>query len=611
MIAAIDIETYDPNLQDLGPGSIRRDGHVIGIGIYSPALGIEGFFRPDDGLVVDVLRRNDVTKVFHNGIYDCDWIMNYLNYPIYGRIEDTMTREALLDAYADSYSLDNCCKRHGIVGKNKGETIEEWWKNHGGKGKAIKNLDKIPFNVVGEYCKQDCKATYDLYKWQEPYLKVQNLTFANDIECRLIPILMMLRKNGIKINEEGRDELSLKLNSYYKEEIARMAMTYGLPSFSVNRTKDLEAVWALENIPLVYTEKGSPSFTSEVLSTITNPIAEKVLELKGLQKLLSTYLDGGLRQTVDGYLHSVFHPIKGVDGGALTGRFASSNINLQQIPSREDKFGPQVRSLFIPDEGCLLGAFDYKQIEYRVFTHYASGISGIEAQQKFNDNPLLDYHQMTIDLMGWGYLGHDGRKLAKNFNFGSIYGMGYRSFAKKYKKILMKVHPDVSESDIENLAQSLMNEYYAKVPFVKPTCDDIMRAASRKGYVKTLAGRRQRMPYVKDKNTGQMKPAPYKEINYLVQGSATGDIPKKAVIDAYDAGIWDELRLHILVHDEFVFSIPQTKAAYEACRELDHIMCTPYKLKVPLLIDTEIGPDWGHCDMDTWKEFEGRFRCLA
>ena len=607
MIAAIDIETYDPNLHDLGPGAIRRDGHVIGIGVYCPEIGVHEFYRPDSPAIVFILMNPDIIKVFHNAIYDCDWIINYLNYPIYGRIEDTMTREALLDSYADSYSLDNCCKRHGLTGKNKGETIEEWWKNHGGKGKAIKNLDKIPFDVVGEYCKQDCKATYDLYKWQEPYLKVQNLTFANDIECRLIPILMMLRKNGIRINEPERDALATKLSAYYKEEIARIAMTYGMPSLSVNRAKDLETIWHLENIPVQYTDKGAPSFTSDILQATVNPIAEKILELKGLQKLLSTYLEGGLRQTVNGYLHSVFHPMKGVDGGALTGRFASSNINLQQIPSREDKFGPQVRSLFIPEENCILGAFDYKQIEYRVFTHYAEGLAGMEAQQKYLDNPNTDYHQMTIDLMGWGYLGHDGRKLAKNFNFGSIYGMGYRSFAQKYKKQLLKVHPDVSEGDVEELAKSLMNEYYAKVPFVKPTCDAIMRKASTRGYVRTLAGRRQRMPYVKDMVTGQMKPAPYKEINYLVQGSATGDIPKKALVDSFDAGIWDELKLHILVHDEFVFSIPQTKSAYEACRELDRIMCNPYKLNIPLMIDTEVGPDWGHCNMDNWNDFERRF----
>lgn len=606
IIAAVDIETVDPNLKDLGPGAIRRDGYVIGVGIYCPDKGINGFFSALDDVVRDILADPHIIKVFHNGIYDCDWLINYCGLTINGRIDDTMTREALLDAYADSYSLDNCCKRHGITGKNKGETIDEWWKNHGGKGKAIKNLDKIPVSVVGEYCKQDCKATYDLYKWQQGYIDAQNLGYANDIECRLMPVLMMLRRNGIKINEPERDLLSIKLNNYYHEEMAAMCRAYGMQSLSVNRAKDLEYIWSCENIPIVYTDKGFPSFKSEILQSVTNPVAEKILELKGLQKLLSTYLDGGLRQTVNGYLHSVFHPMKGVDGGALTGRFASSNINLQQIPSREDKFGPQVRSLFIPDDGCILGAFDYKQIEYRVFTHYASGEAGREAQQKFIDNPLLDYHQMTIDLMGWGYLGHDGRKLAKNFNFGSIYGMGYRSFAHKYKKILMKVHPDVPESDIEYLAQSLMNEYYAKVPFVKPTCDDIMRKASSRGYVRTLAGRRQRMPYYIDKK-GRRKPATYKEINYLVQGSATGDIPKKAVVDAYDAGIWDVLKLHILVHDEFVFSIPQNKEAYEACRELDHIMCTPYKLKVPLLIDTEIGPDWGHCDLDNWKEFERRF----
>lgn len=604
MLASVDIETVDPNLKDEGSGSIRKDGRIIGVGVYLPEKDIETFFRPDDPLLADILSDTSITKIFHNGVYDIDWLVNGAGLVVSGRCEDTMTREALLDAYAVSYSLDQCCVRRQIKGKNAGDTIDQWWLSHGGKGKAIKNLDRIPFNVVGAYCLQDCRATYTLFKVQEKEIIKQNLQEANDIECDLLPVLMLLRKNGIRIHEEERDKLAERMRDHYETELDKLRRKYGMSELSINRAADLLYIWRREGIPIVYTEKGNPSFTSEVLATVSHPVAEKIAELKKLQKLLSTYLYGGLRQTVDGVLHSTFHPMKGEFGGALTGRFASSHINLQQIPSKEENFGPEVRSLFIPDEGNWLGAFDYKQIEYRVFTHYASGEAGLEAQATYIANPDTDYHQMTIDMMGWGYLGHDGRKLAKTFNFGSLYGMGYRSVARKYKKQLLKVHPDVSEDDVEELAKSLMNEYYAKVPFVKPTCDDIMRIGSERGYVRTLAGRRQRMPYVID-DTGRRKPAAYKLINYLVQGSATGDIPKKALIDAYKAGIWDELKLNIIVHDEFVFNIPKNKIGYEACLELEKIMCTPYNLSVPLLVDTEIGPDWGHCTEENWLLFKG------
>ena len=200
MIAAIDIETKDPHLKDWGPGSIRKDGFIIGIGCYCPDLSISQFFKIDNPIIQDILKNPDVTKVFHNGVYDLDWIMNGEQLEVQGRCEDTMTRETLLDAYAYSYSLDSCCKRRGVEGKNKGETIEAWYEAHGLKGKAIEHLDEIPFDIVGKYCVQDCKAMYDLFMAQQPLLEEQNLMNANDIEVRLYPLLMDMRRNGMRVD---------------------------------------------------------------------------------------------------------------------------------------------------------------------------------------------------------------------------------------------------------------------------------------------------------------------------------------------------------------------------------------------------------------------------
>ena len=130
-IAAVDIETRDPHLKDWGPGTIRKDGFIIGIGIYCPDLGIDGFFKPEDEAVSKVLNDPDIDKVFHNGVYDLDWIVNGYGLKVYGRCEDTMTRETLLDAYAFSYSLDACCQRRGVEGKNKGDTIDKWYAEQG------------------------------------------------------------------------------------------------------------------------------------------------------------------------------------------------------------------------------------------------------------------------------------------------------------------------------------------------------------------------------------------------------------------------------------------------------------------------------------------------
>ena len=598
--AAIDIETHDPHLEDWGRGSIRNDGFIIGIGCYCPDLGIDDFFRPTDNRIKQVLNDPDVTKIFHNGVYDLDWIMNGPDHlEVYGRCEDTMTRETLLDSYAFSYSLDACCKRRGVVGKNKGETIDNYWTQVGGKGEAVEHLKDIPFPIVGKYCRQDCKATYDLFFAQQPLLEQENLMDANDIECRLYPLLMDMRKNGFRVNMSELFKLSDQFSTEYEEGMAELEQKYGFApeTLSLNSAKDLEKIWRQEHLPITYTDAGNPSFAAAVLDDCPHPIASKIKHLKGLIKTQS-FFDSWVDLAQDSHLYPSFYPAKRDDAGTITGRWSSQNPNLQQVPAREEKHGKEIRSLFIPEEGCYLGAFDYKQIEYRVFTHFASGEGAADAQRQFNENPNTDYHQMTIDLMDWGDLGKEGRHLAKNLNFGSIYGLGPKSFAVKFKQNLLHNHPERDPDNLFPVAQSLMNEYFRKVPFVKPTCNKIMETGRRRGYVRTLSGRRQRIP---DDN------AAYKLINYLIQGSAA-DILKKGIVDAWEKDVFKVLKIHAQVHDEIVFSIPKTKEGYEACKTLYECMANAYGLKIPLGVDTEIGDDWGHCDMKTWEEFENVYK---
>lgn len=593
--AAIDIETKDPHLKDWGPGSIRKDGKIIGIGCYCPDKGIDEFFHPEDTQIKDLLRDPSIGKIFHNGVYDIDWIVNGEGLDIAGPCEDTMTRETLLDSYAFSYSLDSCCARHGIEGKNKGQTIDEYWKQVGGRGKAIEHLDEIPFTLVGKYCKQDRKATYELFQAQHSLLVQQDLLRANDIEVRLYPILMHMRKNGFRLDMSNLFSLGNQFSNEYETGLKELEDTYGFAegTLSLNAANDLYKIWKQEGLPIEYTSTGKPSFAAAVLDGCPHPVAYKIKHLKGLIKTQS-FLDSWVDLAIQDHLYPSFFPAKRDDGGTVTGRWSSQNPNLQQVPAREDKHGKEIRSLFIPEEGCYLGAFDYKQIEYRVFTHFASGEGAVEAQKHFNEDPNTDYHQMTIDLMGWNDLGKEGRHLAKNLNFGSIYGLGPKSFATKFKQNLLHNHPERDPDNLFPVAQSLMNEYFAKVPFVKPTCTKIMEVGQRRGYVKTLSGRRQRMPL--DKGT-------YKLINYLIQGSAA-DILKKGLVDAWDAGVFTVLKLHATVHDESVFSIPRTREGLEACEYFYKCLANAYKLKIPLGVDTEIGPDWGHCNEDNWKSFK-------
>lgn len=597
-VAAIDIETYDPHLKQWGPGAIRKDGYIVGVGIYCPDRGINDFFKPEEPEVAAILADEDIIKVLHNGVYDLDWLENGYRFEVNGRCEDTMTRETLLDSYAFSYSLEACCQRRGLEGKNKLDTIDAYWTQMGGKGKAIEHLNNISFNVVGKYCVQDCKATYDLYFAQQPLLEEQNLLNANDIECRLYPLLMQMKRNGIRVAMSKLFELMDQFEEEYETGIKEMEQKYGFApeTLSLNSAKDIEKMWRAEKLPIEYTATGKPSFAAAVLEDCTHPLAEKIQHLRGLTKTLA-FLNSWVDYAIDGHIHPCFYPAKRDDAGTVTGRWSSGDPNMQQVPARAEKHGKEIRSLFIPEDGCILGAFDYKQIEYRVFIHFAEGPGAEEAREEFHKHDV-DYHWMVQTMMGWATGDKDKdkeyRHITKNLNFGSIYCMGARSFATKFKRPLMKAHPDADPDNLVPLADSLMKMYKKKIPFVDPTCRRIMNTGERRGYVRTLSGRRQRMP---------LDHGSYKLVNYLIQGSAA-DLLKKGLVDAWEAGVFKVLKLHAQIHDEIVFSIPKTREGYEACVKLYECMSHAYDLKIPIGVDTEIGPDWGHCDMDNWEEFK-------
>lgn len=607
-ICTVDVETDDPGLKTFGSGAIRNYGEILTVGVYCPSWGIDGWYTWDqfceDEEALTLMADPSIPKVFHNALYDLNWLV------LWGEIEvnnvaDTMTRETLLDAYALSYSLEACCNRRGVVGKNKGDTIDKWYAEHIGKGKAIEHLKDIPIEIVGKYNLQDCHATYDLYQAQQPLIDAQSLGFVEDIESRLHPWLLKTKKAGMRLDIKARRVLADKIEAQYEADRQAFIDKYG--DVNTGSYIEMEKLFKKLGIPVTYSDTGRPSFTADLLNELDHPIGKEILALRGEEKLLNTYLDG---QFVDlqykGRLHPDLFPALRDEGGTVTGRFSSRNPNGQNISAREEKHGEEVRSLFIPEDGCLLGAFDYKQIEYRVFTHFACGPGAIEAQAAYwemkKQGKELDYHQMGQELMGWVWPDKKKTKIfrhiMKNLGFGALYGLGPRSFAERFRDPIMVAHPDADRSNLYPVAKMLMDMYKEKVPFIDPSCKTIQKVATQRGYVKTVSGRRQRLP--PDGKT-------YKMVNYLVQGTA-GDIMKKAIVDSWDAGVWEVLTPHMMVHDELVFSIPQSKEGYEACVKLKECMCNAYQLKVPLGVDTEIGPDWGHCNEENWEEFEKKWR---
>ncbi len=590
-LAVLDIETHDPHLHDFGCGAIRGDGYIIRLGLYDghTVRIFSGYELQPGSYAYNVLTDPSIIKICHNGVYDLDWIQNGYHIPFRGRLEDTMTREFLLDAYADRYDLDSCALRRGVAGKNAEYTIQQWWVDHGGRGKAIEHLAEIPTHIVDQYLEGDLKATWALYHAQAPLLTEERLDEANDREVRLYPLLMEMKKNGIRIDWDERDRLSEMLAARYEQGMQELQREFPFLD-SLSSAKQLTRIWEQLGIPLIYTDKGNPSFNADSMDLYDHPIADKIVELRGIQTALNKFIDGAIPDySINGRIHSTFFPALRDEGGTITGRFSSRDPNLQNISAREEKYGHEIRSLFLPEENSWLAAFDYKQIEYVVFTHYAVGPGADDARAAIARG--MDYHRMVMDLMGWE--GDDGRHIAKNLNFGSIYGLGYKSFAQKFRKNIQDKARALGMTN-EQYARERMTEYNAKVPFVRPTCKAIEMTGERRGFVRSIGGRKQRVPA-----DGKL----YKLVNYLVQGSAS-DILKEGLVRGWEAGVFNVLKMHLTVHDENVFSIPKTKEGVEAAKEFADIMTSPFseKLTVPLRVDTEVGYNWSACSKKIWAE---------
>lgn len=280
---------------------------------------------------------------------------------------------------------------------------------------------------------------------------------------------------------------------------------------------------------------------------------------------------------------------------------SSSAPNLQNIPSRDEELAPLIRSIFVPDIGDKQWRrYDFSQIEYRLLAHYAVGDGAEAARKLYCASPRTDYHQMTRELIHRITGTMLARKPTKNINFGLCYGMSPPTLAKNLNMTLQE-------------AQPLFEAYHEGVPFVKRTYDQAMNIAKQRGYVRTILGRRRRFnlfessKYVKGKQREMMphteaverygnhiqRAGAHAALNQILQGGSA-DMIKKAMRDAHNDGIFDVVGVPLVtVHDELDHSDSGSKEHAEAFNELQRIMETCIPLKVPVIADAEIGPNWG------------------
>lgn len=618
-LIVIDVETKDPNLTSKGPGWPTRDGHVAGIvvAIVDRSWNVNVSYYPighatgnlDKDWVLSYIRKicaSPIPKLFHNGQYDIGWLSTE-DCPVSGPHYDTMFAAALIDENRYSYRLDDLGK--DWVGVGKDETLlNEAAAVRGIKKSEIKGrMWEFPPKFVGPYAEQDALTTLALWRYVAKRLVEEELWDLFVLEMELLPMIIAMRKQGIRVDVNKAGEIKATLKKKLKERQSALNGQVGL-NVDIWASDSIRKAFDSEGLEYGRTEKGAPSFTKEFLEAHPHWMPQEIRYLRKLDKTIGTFAEGMVENhAVNGRIHAEFHPLKSDDGGTITGRGSMSNPNLQQTTAKDLEFGPMVRQLFLPEKNCLWGAFDYKAQEPRLTLHYAflKNLKGsAEAVQKYHDDPDTDYHQMVATICGLE------RKDAKAINLGIGYGMGGAALCKELglpTKWISKESGKWEECDpgfgfeiAGDAGQDILDQYHKNAPFVQGMIDVCSNVAQQRGYIRTLLGRRGRFDSwepvhgkgkairgrekaLKEHGAPIRRAFTYRAVNKLIQGSAA-DMTKKAMVEIWKAGITPMLQMH----DELDISVDNEKDA----RMIKDIMQDCVKLKVPVLVDAEFGKNW-------------------
>ena len=615
-VLAIDTETYDPNLLERGPGWPTGDGHVVGISVgtddghrwYFPMRHEVGGGNLDPDAVLrwarDELTRSTQPKVGANLQYDVGWL-RYEGVHVQGKLIDVQFAEPLLDEYRRTYSLDSLAQTY--LGEHKvDEELYDWLhRAYGGKPgrRQAGNIYRSPVALAGPYAEGDVDLPLRIWERQQELLEEQGLIDLFRMECDLIYMLVDMRMRGVRVDVEAAERANEAL------QIREAELDKKLGGINVDTTADLQRAFDREGVSYPRTAKGNASFAKDFLEACNHPLAKVILEKRHVSKARGTFIQGYvLDKAVNGRLHCEFHPLRSDDSGTVSGRFSSSNPNLQNIPARDLKMKRWIRGLFIPEDGETWLSIDYSQIEYRLMVHAAVGPGAEEARERYRSDPKTDYHEFT-QLLIQDLLGREiGRKPTKGVNFGKIFGMG--------KAKLIATLPGLTRAE----AEAFFKAYEDAIPYSKTTLDRASKAAQRRGYIKTILGRRARFPfwepgkyYSPEEKAEKLREDPtffdmqrdrdqalakwgrnikrartHKALNAYTQGGGA-DLIKRAMLDIYSAGMALPL---ITVHDELNWSIP-TEELVKQTKELKEVMEQAVKLKVPILADAKAGPNWG------------------
>lgn len=606
-LVSIDVETHDEDLRVKGPGTFRGS-YIVGLAVGTDD-GYRGYFpirhllggNLDPGAVLrwanDQLSNKSQPKVGANLIYDVEFL-RHEGVNVQGPLFDVQVAEPLLDENLMSYSLDSLAKRY-LEGEGKvADSLYRWLAQaYGGKATAAGqggNIYRAPVALVGPYAEADVDLPLRIFMKQKELLEAQNLWDLFMMESDLIPMLLEMRRQGVRVDvsktEQYRDETLGKIKQINKEIFS---MT-GVPV----------AVWEAESVAKAFKRmgfdcptlaNGKPTITVDWLERHESPLAMMIRESRKLDKFVTTFLEGCiLNFEINGRIHTQFNQLKSDDSGTISGRFSSCNPNLQFIPGRDKVLTPMIRGLFLPEDDEDWEKADYSQVEFRIIVHYGRGESADLARSAYKIDPETDYHSFVARMC------NIERKPAKTINFGLAYNMGIDTLAEKLGVSIDR-------------AKELFTKYHGHLPFVRDLQNDVTNIAKTRGYIRTILMRRARFdswepadwelsrtvkPTTREKalaNWGRIRRArTHTAFNRLIQGSAA-DVMKMAMVKIWKSGICDYIRApRLTVHDELDWSVGKSYKQREAFRESVNIMENAVKMTVPLMVETESGPDWGH-----------------
>lgn len=645
-VIGFDVETKETDFSH-GPGWARGRGHIVGFSLaardrsgnqgkwYFPIrheMETEWNLDPANSLAYlkATLETPNIPKVGANLLYDMGWLTEE-NIFVEGELHDVQFAEALLDEQGE-VNLEWLGSKYLGEGKNSAEMYQWLAGTYGGNvsGEQRANIYRAPPRIVGRYGEDDADLPLRILDRQWGLMHSEGLLDLYRMECDLIYLLIRMRRAGVSINVQAAEQLYADLGITIKELYDKLAHDFGYRVESVDSGHlaplfDHVGVQYPRTSPTKPYPNGKPSFTKEWLKVLEHPLGEAINDIREHEKIRSTFVRSYLLESnVDGKLYCQFHPLRGDEGGTKTGRFSSSDPNLQNIPVRT-KLGKKIRKLFIPDAGHLRWKkYDYSQIEYRMLANFAVDGSNLDVRR------VLEFWQNEHGVYEWGGDGHADllrntyiadpktdyhdvvqtnvknitgmlieRKPIKNINFGLLYGQSEKGLAYK-----AGFTPEQSKG--------VFGAYHQGAPYVKPTMAAVGLEVQTFGFVRTVLGRRTRFnmwepsgrgeygtPYPYDRAIREYghrirRAFEYRGVNYKLQGSAA-DVMKRAMLAAHKSGVFDVLGVpRLTVHDELDFSeIEDTPIMREAWDYLTYTLENSTPLRIPVVVDHGTGPTWG------------------